>query len=133
MNAPGGIFPAARQFVTSHTTVAASASHPFIGLRPFGLEDREFFFGRDRQVESLQQQLVTSRLISVIGSSGTGKSSLIRAGLLPRLHAEPLAGPPGWDWIETRPGSSPIRNLAEALSQPNQTNRGGKEYDAVVQ
>jgi len=94
---------------------AASSVRPFIGLRPFAYEDRAFFFGRDRQIERLLALLAERRLLSVIGSSGSGKSSLIRAGLLPRLTR---STPGSRGWIEVRPGESPIRHLAEALAGP---------------
>ena len=57
-----------------------------------------------------------SRLLSVVGSSGSGKSSLIRAGLLPRLTELPATGGMGWSRAEMRPGEAPIRQLAEALA-----------------
>jgi WD40 repeat protein len=97
---------------------AASRYRPFVGLRPFTDLDRDFFFGREDQVDALDRLLTRSPLVSVIGSSGSGKSSLIRAGLLPRLEASPFGS---WIWVETRPGEAPIRNLAEALARPNQS------------
>jgi WD40 repeat protein len=97
---------------------AASRQRPFVGLRPFTDLDRGFFFGREDQVDALESLLARSPLVSVIGSSGSGKSSLIRAGLLPRLERSPFGS---WIWVETRPGETPIRNLAEALARPNQS------------
>ena len=98
----------------------ASARHPFIGLRPFRIDDARFFFGREEQIEALTQLIETRRLVSVIGSSGSGKSSLVHAGLPPRLAAA------GWCWVEMRPGDSPIRNLAEALAKLNKSSGSGR-------
>ncbi len=61
-------------------------SNPFPGLRPFGPEEAHLFFGRDEQVDDLLQRLGTSRFLAVMGPSGSGKSSLVLAGLLPALH-----------------------------------------------
>jgi WD40 repeat protein len=92
----------------------ACKQHPFVGLRAYTYYDAPFFFGRDAQIDALEGALARDRLLSVIGSSGSGKSSLVRAGLLPRLarkHRGDL-----WNWVEMRPGESPIRRLAEALA-----------------
>ena len=59
--------------------------NPFPGLRPFEAADRDRFFGRDLQVQELGQRLAENRVITIIGGSGCGKSSLVRAGLLPAL------------------------------------------------
>ena len=97
---------------------AASVVHPFIGLRPFRIEDAAFFFGREQQIATLLHLVHNGSLVSVVGSSGSGKSSLVRAGLLPALTSAE-AGERSWDWVEMRPGESPVRNLAEALARPN--------------
>ena len=93
---------------------AASERRPFVGLRSFTYEDHPFFFGRTEQVAVLERALRRDRLLSVVGSSGSGKSSLIRAGLLPLVERRGL-----WNWVEMRPGEAPIRRLAEALARPN--------------
>ena len=62
---------------------ALSDDHPFPGLRPFRFEDHGYFFGRDDHISSLYRFFDHSRFITVVGSSGSGKSSLVRAGLLP--------------------------------------------------
>src|SRR2546423_14823232 len=59
--------------------------NPFPGLRPFEAADRDRFFGRDLQVQELGKRLAENRVITIIGGSGCGKSSLVRAGLLPAL------------------------------------------------
>ena len=110
----------------------ASARRPFVGLRPFAFEDARFYFGREEQIEALSQLLLTSQLISVVGSSGSGKSSLVRAGLLPQLSADPILASETWTWVEMRPGDAPIRNLASALARPNQT-EGQSPHDVLAE
>src|SRR5437763_14549111 len=62
-------------------------SNPFVGLRPFESEESVLFFGRDQQIVELMRQLHRTHFLAVVGSSGCGKSSLIRAGLIPTLKA----------------------------------------------
>ncbi|MBT3345563.1 MAG: AAA family ATPase [Gemmatimonadetes bacterium] len=85
--------------------------NPFPGLRPFGLEQHHLFFGRDQQVRALHQRLDRNRFLAVLGPSGSGKSSLIRAGLVPALHND--AGD-GWRVAACRPGDAPLDNLVES-------------------
>ncbi len=95
-----------------------SADQPFPGLRPFEFEDREFFFGRDEQIFALYRLVDRSRFGAVIGSSGSGKSSLVRAGLLPLLEEESV-GQGGRTWCSAtmRPGDDPTCALADALAE----------------
>jgi hypothetical protein len=94
-----------------------NAGQPFPGLRPFALADHPFFFGREDQSFELYCRLDRSRFLAVIGSSGSGKSSLVRAGIHPLLAAESKEGAGhAWRWIELRPGDTPLRSLAEALA-----------------
>lgn len=97
--------------------VSLSSERPFPGLRPFGSLDRQFFFGRSAQYFALYRLLNMSRFMAVIGNSGSGKSSLVRAGLQPLLEEE-TAEPNGrkWAWAEMRPGDRPLEALARALS-----------------
>jgi uncharacterized RDD family membrane protein YckC len=99
------------------TIVAVRSENPFIGLHYFDEQHEELFFGRDEQVRDLLAR-VEGRFVTVIGSSGTGKSSLVRAGLIPALRAGFML-PSGSNWriLTTRPGSSPIRNLAETMER----------------
>jgi uncharacterized protein YcbK (DUF882 family) len=94
--------------------------NPFPGLRPFEFEESHLFFGRDGQSEELITKLGRTRFLAVVGTSGSGKSSLVRAGFLPALHGGfmPKAGS-GWRVAIMRPGNDPIGNLAQALNAPD--------------
>jgi tetratricopeptide (TPR) repeat protein len=95
-----------------------SNERPFPGLRPFGFADREFFFGRERQAFALYRLVEGGRFIAVIGGSGSGKSSLVLAGLQALLADETAdSGGPTWAFLDMRPGGAPIRRLAGALSK----------------
>ena len=96
---------------------AVSAEHPFPGLRPFAYRDHEYFFGREDQTYALYRLIDRSHFITVVGSSGSGKSSLVRAGLLPLLDIETgEAGGHSWLWREMRPGDAPLQRLTARLA-----------------
>jgi len=102
---------------------ALSAERPFPGLRPFDFDDHAFFFGREEQSYALYDLLELSQFVAVVGSSGSGKSSLVRAGLRPLLRRESDeaaerdgAGGRAWRWIELRPGDTPMSRLAARLA-----------------
>jgi len=92
-------------------------ANPFPGLRPFEFDESHLFFGRDGQSEQLISKLGRSRFLAVVGTSGSGKSSLVRAGLLPALLGGFMTSA-GSEWriAIMRPGSDPIGNLAQALN-----------------
>jgi len=92
-------------------------ANPFPGLRPFESSETHLFFGRDGQSEELLRRLKKTRFLAVVGTSGSGKSSLVRAGLLPALQGGLMASA-GSDWriAILRPGGDPIGNLARALA-----------------
>jgi len=89
---------------------------PYVGLRYFEETDASLFYGRDEHTTELLGKLARNRFVAVIGSSGSGKSSLVRAGLLPELRSGmiPQAGP-RWTVVEFKPGNAPLLELAEAL------------------
>ena len=95
--------------------MAVAASNPFPGLCPFEAHQADFFFGRDEQIEQLLGRLDKMRFVAVLGTSGSGKSSLVRAGLIPALQRGYLGGG-SWQTTIVRPGSDPIGELAAALS-----------------
>lgn len=96
-----------------------SVDNPYKGLRAFDVVDAVDFFGRERLVERLIARLGGSgtrgRFIAVVGPSGSGKSSAVKAGLLPAIRrgAIPLSG--SWFTIEMTPASHPFEQLEDAL------------------
>jgi WD40 repeat protein len=99
----------------------SSDSNPFVGLRPFESDESLLFFGRQQQTVELLQRLHKFHFVALIGSSGSGKSSLIRAGLIPFLRAGYLVkNRDRWIIAMMKPGQSPLCNLAKAtLNQEN--------------
>ncbi|MBW4631676.1 MAG: WD40 repeat domain-containing protein [Iphinoe sp. HA4291-MV1] len=93
--------------------------NPFPGLRPFEAHENDVFFGREGQTDELLRRLRRHRFLAVVGTSGSGKSSLVRAGLLPALFSGFMtqAGS-SWRVALMRPGNNPIGNLAQALNYP---------------
>ena len=90
----------------------AAAVCPYKGLARFEPDDAEFFFGRERLVAELVTHLVGAGLVGVVGPSGSGKSSLVRAGLLPALREGVLPGSDRWRQLILRPGDHPMAELA---------------------
>ncbi len=87
---------------------------PYRGLLAFTEDDAPLFYGRDAFADDLLQKARTLKLIAVVGPSGTGKSSVVQAGLLPRLRRE-RAPNATWEAIIFRPGNRPFHNLANEL------------------
>ena len=104
--------------------------NPFPGLRPFEPHESPLFFGRDEQCDALLTRLARGRLVAVVGMSGSGKTSLVRAGLLPALDRGylPSAGS-SWHIAIFRPGSDPVANLSRALVKRRRPG-GAVEEDA---
>ena len=95
---------------------------PYLGLVPFQERDARFFYGREELVAQLVQRLVArlegTGMLLVAGESGAGKSSLLRAGLMPRLAAGALGpGSQRWPRRVIRPTGSPLRELAIHLAE----------------
>lgn len=92
------------------------ARSPYIGLRPFQRDEADLFFGRETHIDAMINRLGRHRLLTVTGSSGSGKSSLVRAGLLEALETGLLApAGPQWRFAVMRPQEHPMRELAAAL------------------
>lgn len=111
----------ARNVVTGSEPTASRAANPFKGLRPFDEVDAADFFGRDALVEEVLVRLrgdgPRARLVLVVGGSGTGKSSVVRAGVLPAVRTGALPGSSGWLVATMLPGRDPFAALAECLRQ----------------
>jgi hypothetical protein len=95
---------------------ACRVGRPFPGLRPFEYDEREFFFGRASQIYALYRMLDHSRFVAVVGSSGSGKSSLVFAGLRPLLEKDSYQpGGRQWIWRQMSPKNAPIQGLIDLL------------------
>src|SRR5581483_486605 len=91
------------------------ARNPYKGLRAFGEEDADDFFGREALTEHLVERLAGTRFLAVVGPSGSGKSSVVRAGLVPALRAGGLDGSERWQIVQMFPGAYPLEELEAAL------------------
>lgn len=113
--------------------------NPFPGLRPFETDEYRLFFGREGQSDALLTRLQRTRFLAVVGTSGSGKSSLIRAGLMPALRGGMMAGTgAGWRIAVMRPGGDPIGNLAAELVKEDVLPEAGAglpehEAEAVIE
>ncbi|MFC2124284.1 hypothetical protein ACFLU5_05695 [Bacteroidota bacterium] len=112
--------------------------NPFPGLRAFGFEESHLFFGREGQSDDILHKLSSNRFAAVIGSSGSGKSSLMYCGLIPVLYGGFMARGTGTKWmvISSRPGNAPIENLADAVLEQspgfNDLNEGERILERTV-
>jgi DNA-binding SARP family transcriptional activator len=97
---------------------------PFKGLEFFEVSDAQYFCGRERLVGELLARAAESGLVGLIGPSGIGKSSLLRAGVLAALARGEVPGSAGWPQVVLRPGERPYRQLTRALD--------GREIDAAL-
>jgi len=108
---------------------------PYRGLEVFEEKHARFFFGRKAQVDWLLSHRLAPmaessharRFLAILGPSGSGKSSLALAGLIPALRAGKVEGSAGWPIVVFRPGSNPLESLAIELSRV-----GGSESSAVA-
>ncbi len=88
---------------------------PYRGLDAFDEADARYFFGREPDIQQLLEQLKGSRFLAVLGPSGSGKSSLVRAGLVPALRAGAVAGSADWPIAVVKPGARPAEAVAARL------------------
>ncbi|WP_166359551.1 ATP-binding protein [Pseudomonas akapageensis] len=89
---------------------------PYPGLRPFEKIEWPIFFGRERMADAIVKALIDKHLLVVHGDSGCGKSSLIRAAVLPRLEQENARAGLRWRTCTALPRETPLLNIAEALA-----------------
>src|SRR5262245_29344999 len=106
---------AGRQAQLQAQAVASLAGCPYKGLARFEAADADNFFGRERLVAELLARVPETSLVAVVGPSGSGKSSLLRAGLLPALAGGVLEGTQPWRTVALCPGPRPTDELATRL------------------
>jgi energy-coupling factor transporter ATP-binding protein EcfA2 len=97
--------------------------NPYRGLYTFEEEHAALFHGRERASWDLLSYLLENRFLAVIGASGSGKSSLVKAGLLPKLRQGRISGSDQWQIRSMNPGRHPHRRLMEILEKLPATNR----------
>jgi len=122
--------------VETSTTISNQGNtlfNPFPGLRPFTTDESHLFFGREGQSQEVLKYLAANHFVALMGTSGSGKSSLMYCGVIPILQGGFITQA-GVDWkiITTRPGQSPVRNLANSIAQhldeEGEENELQKEY-----
>lgn len=113
----------------------AEGAQPYRGLQVFDVADALFFFGREALTEWLLDKLRTdtgNRFLAIVGPSGSGKSSLARAGLLAALKRGEIPGSDAWPAAICKPGEQPLESLAVALSGAAGAVRLGDSPSAVL-
>lgn len=100
---------------------AAPGDPPYMGLRCFDESDAALFFGRQALITQLLERLRSTSFLAIVGASGSGKSSLVRAGLLPALRRGDLPGSQGWPVHLITPGAHPLENLAASLTRNSES------------
>jgi Caspase domain len=104
-------FVPGRELLLQNAPPLTFDSNPWQGLSSYDAASAGLFFGRDAEIAALREKLETLPLTVVLGASGTGKSSLVKAGVLPKLVAD------GWLVLPVvRPGSTPLVALAQAVA-----------------
>ena len=96
---------------------AERPSQPYPGLRPFEAHEWSIFFGRERMVDDVIDRLARDRLVVVHGASGSGKSSLVRAGVMPKLARQHVRHGAPWLTCAMRPSGGPLWNLATEFAK----------------
>jgi len=104
-------------------TVSAVATCPYRGLSRFEVSDARYFFGREQVTAELVAHVVGASVLAVVGPSGSGKSSLVRAGLLPALRDGIVPGADRWTQVVMTPGPHPAHELVRRLA--------GRESDRI--
>jgi WD40 repeat protein/energy-coupling factor transporter ATP-binding protein EcfA2 len=97
--------------------------NPYQGLRAFESEQARYFYGREQAVRELLVRLHKDRFVSVIGPSGSGKSSLVKAGLFPQLRNNRISESSNWEIESFTPGKYPLTPLMEILARQHRRNQ----------
>jgi formylglycine-generating enzyme required for sulfatase activity/energy-coupling factor transporter ATP-binding protein EcfA2 len=103
---------------------------PFRGLRPFREEDATFFFGREPYIPTLLEVVTKNSFVAVVGASGSGKSSVVSAGLVPQVRRGACGQ--AWDVVTVVPGDRPLHALADAMLSLIEHEKSGVDRLATV-
>ena len=125
--------PSAAESLESEIRKESLRNNPFPGLRPFTIDECHLYFGREYQVDEVLMKLVENQFVTVLGFSGSGKSSLMYCGVLPVLLGGFMteAGA-SWNIVTTRPGISPIDNLAAAILENDPEYQKATEEEQLI-
>ena len=91
--------------------------NPFPGIRSFETEESHLFFGRESQIDNILSVLFEAHFLAIIGSSGSGKSSLIRAGVIPAILNTEFNNQKNWEITVFKPGDNPMLSFATEYAQ----------------
>jgi len=107
--------------------------NPFPGLRPFTPDESDLFFGREKESKEVLEKLIKNRFITVIGASGSGKSSLIYCGVLPKIRNLEKDESSKWKIITFRPGNDPLGNLGNSIREEiSESDRENTEVETIL-
>lgn len=98
--------------LSSNIPSVTRPKHPYPGLRPFEEKEWMIFFGREKMMEDVIERLARQPLVFIHGASGSSKSSLVRAGVLPKLEDQHRCHGEEWHTFTMRPSGGPLWNLA---------------------
>jgi len=114
------------QYQPKKTEIVVDETCPYQGLEAFGKEQARFFFGREKVVQLLMEKLGQANFVPIIGASGSGKSSVVRAGLIPHLEKN------GWRVLEPiLPGDEPFAELKTVLIELFGRTEGREAYSLI--
>ncbi len=103
--------------------------NPFPGLRPFKDDEYKLFFGREEHVEEIIRKLNKFKFVSVVGNSGSGKSSLIKAGVFPKIALEKENK---WIISSMKPGQNPLQNLCKSIINTKEFNIDPDQEGSII-
>jgi hypothetical protein len=119
--------------VTAASPIAVTRpEQPYPGLRPFEKDEWAIFFGRERMIDEVIARLAESRLVLIHGISGSGKSSLVRAGVLPKLALQYRRHDAPWLTCAIRPSGGPLWNLAAEFARLEGHERDLERISAIA-
>lgn len=105
--------------------------NPFPGIRSFETDENHLFFGRENQIKDIVSILSVTHFLAIIGSSGSGKSSLIRAGVIPAILKGEISSQKNWDITVFKPADNPIASFAAEYAKTFNKKASSKGKDLI--